>query len=293
MHLEETRAFVAVVEAGSFTEAGKRLGIPKSTLSRQVSRLEDRLGARLMNRTTRKLSLTDLGEAYFERCRPAIEAIADAERVALDLSGRPTGNLKVSMSIDVARDLMPDLLAEFRGCYPDVTLELIASQGRTDLVAEGFDVALRGGDLPDTGFIARKLMSGDLHLYASKEYLDAHGRPTTAADLADHDTVMLRPPPSVGSWRLFGVDGPVELPIDPWLVVNEFGLVQRAIRDGLGIGLLLGYMAQPDLDAGHLEPVLPALGITGGGLYAVYPSRQHLAPKVRVFVDFLVERLGG
>lgn len=288
MHLDETQAFVAVVEAGSFTGAGKRLGIPKSTLSRQVSRLEERLGARLMQRTTRKLSLTDLGEAYFERCQPAIAAIADAERVAQDLSGRPRGTLKVSTSFDVAREFLPHILPGFRAAYPEVTIDLVLSQGRVDLVAEGFDVAIRGGALPDAGFVARKLLGGGLALFATPTYLDRRGRPEDASELADHDLIAIRPP-APGSLRLIGPEGPVPLPVEPWLRANEFGILHRMVQQDLGIGLLLEPTVEGDVEAGRLERVLPELGLRGGGMYAIYPSRQHLSPKVRVFVDHLVE----
>ena len=159
MQLNETHAFVAVVRAGSFTRAGAQLGVPKSTLSKQVTRLEERLGARLLQRTTRKLSLTETGEAYFSRCRQAIEDIEEAERVAADVSGRVTGTLRVGGTEGMARDWFAPLMAEFRQRYPDLNVTFVTSATRQDLISENIDVAVRGGPALDEGCIARKLSS--------------------------------------------------------------------------------------------------------------------------------------
>jgi DNA-binding transcriptional LysR family regulator len=291
MQLNETLAFVTVVEAGSFTEAGRRLGMPKSTLSKQVSRLEERLGARLLQRTTRKLSLTETGQAYFDRCSAAIEDLRNAERVAQDVSGTPKGKLKVTAPFDFGRQYLAGLMADFHRRYPDIEIELLMSQRRIDMFEEGIDVALRGGAQPDSSLVAREIFGSELLFCASPAYLDRRGRPTTVAELADHETVSMPMPP--GGWRLEGPDGPIVVPMRPWLVANEWGYLRQAQLDGLGIGPNIIQNVYEDLRSGRLERVLPQLGLTrGGGLYAVYPSRQHLSPKVRVFVDFLVETLG-
>lgn len=290
MKLNETLAFIEVVDAGSFTAAGRRLRVPKSTISRQVSRLEERLGARLLQRTTRRLSLTETGRAYFERCHAAIEEIRDAERLAQDVSGVPRGRLRVSSPFDLARDHLAGLLPAFRARYPEIELYFFMSQQRVDMVAENFDVALRGGVMPDSSFVSRKISGSPLLLCASPDYLDRHGRPQTIAELADHDVVSMPFPGNV--LRLEGPDGIVPLPLNAWLVANEWGFLRRALLDGLGIGPNLFQTVRDDLAAGRLERVLGEYGLHEGGLYAVYPSRHHLSPKVRVFVDFLVEHLG-
>lgn len=290
MLLTETQAFVAVARAGSFTEAGRRLGVPKSTLSRQVSRLEEHLGARLLQRTTRRLTLTETGEAYYQRCRPAIEDIEEAERVALDVAGRPAGTLRVTAPFDYVRDRLSPLIPELRERYPEIQLALILSQRRIDMLAEGIDVALRGGELPDSGFVSRKIAGSAVILCASPDYLDRRGRPLTPADLTGHDGVLMAPDGKPMPWRLPGPDGPAEIPLTPWLLANEWGVLHAALRSGLGIGPMLEEDVQQDLRTGILERVLPEYAHRDGGLYAVYPSRHHLTPKVRVFVDFLIEK---
>lgn len=291
MQLNETLAFVTVVEAGSFTAAGARLSIPKSTLSRQVSRLESRLGTRLLQRTTRKLTLTELGRAYYGRCKQAIDDIADAERVALDVADQARGHLRVSAPYEVGFDHVVPLLGEFRAQYPDITLELVLSQGRVDMVAEGYDVALRGGELPDADFISRKLFSGGLVLCASPDYLARRGEPQTLADLETHDGILMRLPPTESTWRVIGPEGPVPLPLRAWFTTNAWSAIVDSLVRGLGIGLLVDHMAEREYAQGRLAPVLPAYGLPPGGLFAIYPSRHHLSPKVRVFVDFLAARL--
>jgi DNA-binding transcriptional LysR family regulator len=291
MTLSETLAFVTVVAAGSFTEAGRRLGVPKSTLSRQVTRLEERLGARLLQRTTRKLATTETGTAYYERCRDAIEAIAEAERVAQDVSSRARGTLRVSAPFDLGRDYLAALLPRFRAEYPEIELVLVLSQERVDLVTQRFDVAVRGGELRDAGFVSRKLVDSEILLCASPEYLDRRGRPRTIEALAEHDAVVMTSADGDMTWRLQGESGMVQLPLRPWLAANEWGVLRSALLDGLGVGPMLASAVAADLAAHRLEHVLPAYSLRGGGLYAIYPSRHHLSPKVRVFVDFLARHL--
>jgi len=288
MQLNETLAFVTVVDSGSFTAAGKRLGVPKSTLSRQLTRLEERLGTRLLQRTTRKISLTETGKAYFARCKSAIDEIANAERLAADVSGIPKGRLKVSAPFDFGRDTLARWLPEFREQYPEIELELLLSQARVDMVAEGFDVALRGGDLPDSSLISRKLGASELVLIATPDYLKRRGRPVAVADLAAHDTIGMRGPP--GGFVLEGPQGPAPLHWTPWLSTNEFGVIVSVVLAGHGIGLCGTKTAGPHLSRGDIERVLPEYGVSSGGLYAVYPSRHHLSPKVRVFVDFVADK---
>jgi DNA-binding transcriptional LysR family regulator len=291
MQLNEVLAFVTVVRLGSFTSAGRRLGVPKSTLSRQLARLEERLGARLVQRTTRKLSLTETGAAYYERCHRAIEELEDADRLVQDVSGRPRGTLRVSAPFDLARDWLTQWLAEFRARYPEIQLVLVLSQARIDLVAEGFDVGLRGGLLKDAGFVSRKLMGSDIGLFASPGYLDEHGRPTDIVELAAHDGISMGAHAATAAWKMLGPQGMVDVPLRAWLVANEWGVLRRALVDGLGIGPLVKQLARADLESGRLEQVLPEYTLDGGGLYAIYPSRHHLSGKVRAFVDFMVEKI--
>ena len=289
MNLNETMAFVAVVREGTFTGAGRHLGIPKSTVSRQVSRLEERMGTRLLHRTTRRVGLTEVGRRYYEHCASAIEAIEDANRIAEAASENPRGTLRVSLPMGAS--FLGALLPEFNHLYPDIHLVLVGAQRRVDLVAEGFDVALRGGKLSDSGLIARKLFDSSVILAASPAYLADHGTPRTLADLAEHRSVAYRRPGDTGSMRLHGPDGPVELPLRPWLTVNDTAVLRATLIAGGGIGIMVGELASADIHAGRLAQVLPEYALRGGGFYAVYPSARHLSPKVRAFVDFMVSRV--
>jgi DNA-binding transcriptional LysR family regulator len=293
MDLNEIQALVAVARAGSFTAAGKQLGVPKSTLSRQVSRLEDRLRVQLLHRTTRSLALTEAGQGYYARCLHAIEQIEDAERFALDLNERPSGTLRVAMSYDSAMLFISPLLPEFHQRYPDVHLDIDMNQRSVDLIEEGFDVALRGGTLPDSNLIARRLGHSALVLAATPAYLDANGRPQELAALAEHKMIMLRQMMKLmGGLRLKGPDGPMSVSLEPWLMANDFELLRKAAVAGLGIGLLECNLIRSDLQCDRLELVLPDHSFgEGGGIFAIYPATHHLTPKVRAFVDFLVERL--
>lgn len=288
MDPKETLAFVTVVEAGSFTKAAQRLGSPKSTVSQQVSRLEERLGVRLLHRTTRKLGLTETGQAYFERCQPAIVELRDAERLAQDIGDAPRGSLKVSAPFDFGREWLAGWMVEFRQRYPEIEVELALAQHRVDMLAEGIDIALRGGTQPDSSFVSRRLLHDELLLCASPAYLDARGRPSKLADLLEHDTVSMA---GLSGVPLLGPHGPELLPLEPWFLANEWGALRRVLLDGGGIGPNIDFTVRRDLEDGSLERVLPEYGTTQGGFYAVYPSRHHLSPKVRVFVDFLADKL--
>ncbi len=289
--LSESHAFVQVVEAGSFTAAARKLGVPKSTLSRQVTRLEEEFGARLLQRTTRKLNLTETGRAYYERCRDALTTLYEADREARDASDEPRGNLRVTLPFDFARDFMAPALREFRERYPQISVSLIVTQRSLDLIDEQIDVALRGGQMPDSDFVSRKLNTSGIVLCASPEYIRRRGMPETWEELEQHDTLGLSPNGRPGFIPFQGPDGPKHLPKNPWLVASEWGVLLRAALDGTGIAPMLDLGAGPHIDSGALVRVLPEYAIVGGALYAIYPSRHHLSRKVRVFVDFIAEHI--
>jgi LysR family transcriptional regulator AphB len=292
MDLNDTAAFVAVGRARSFTRAAERLGVPKGTVSRQVARLERHLGARLLQRTTRSVALTDVGRAYYERCLHAVDAIADAERLVADVTGTVTGTLRVATSSDFARDWLAQWLPELRQRHPGLRLELEISQRRVDLIAENIDVALRGGGpMDDSGLVARKLASSGLVFCATPAYLRRRGSPRTIEELASHECLTMHRPGGSTRWRLTGPSGPVDVDLRGWLAVNELGVLREAVRQGLGIGLCESMSVKSDLRSRKLRRVLPNYALAGGALWAVYPSTHHLSPKVRAFVDFLAERM--
>jgi DNA-binding transcriptional LysR family regulator len=292
MQLDGIFAFISVAEGGGFAAAGRRLGVPRSTLSRQIQRLEEELGVRLMERTTRAVRLTEAGRHYFHRCSHALQLIEAANHGARDAGAQPKGTLRVTAPIDIARDMLASLLPEFRRRYPDIELDLEITQRNVDIVAERFDLALRGGDrLRDSALVARKIWSHTLGLYASPDYLAARGVPKTPADLKRHDLIAFSTPSGALPWRLTGPEGALEIVPRAWLRANDFGFVRAAVAAGLGIGLDEPRIAAREVRAGRMQAVLPEYTMHGGALYAVYPSARRVPPKVRVFVDLLSEHL--
>ncbi len=285
MDLNETAAFVSVIQEGSFTAAARHLGVPKSTLSRQVSRLEERLGVRLMQRTTRKLHLTEAGAAYFERCQKAVQRIEEADTVALEFAGVPRGLLRVA-SPHAMRAIWPLLdLEGFMDKYPDITLDLHESQRSIDLVAEGIDVSLRGGELPDSSLIARRLTRSTMFFAASPEYLERRGTPQTPVDLDTHDILVFRPAPRVGPWKLEGPQGVIDWRPTPRFAVNSFGLLVDLAVAGRGIAMCQSVMTLNELAEGKLVRVLPEYAMDNAAFWIVHPSAALTPLKVRVFVD--------
>jgi DNA-binding transcriptional LysR family regulator len=292
MQLDSVQAFVAVARAGGFAAAGRRLRVPRSTLSRRIQRLEDELGVRLMERTTRSVRLTEAGRSYLDRCAHALDLIEVANSGAREAGSQPKGVLSVTAPIDVAREVLGGVLPEFRRRYPDIHLVLEITQRHVDIVAEGIDLALRGGErLPDSSLVAKKLGLHELGLFASPVYLAAHGAPESPNELAGHDLIAFGTPKGPLPWRLVGPEGTVEIVPDAWLSANEFGLVRGAITNGLGIGLVEPLSATREVAEGRLRRVLVDYAMYGGSLYAVYPNARRVPPKVRVFVDVLADYL--
>lgn len=295
MNLDETRAFVAVVRAGSFTGAGQQLGVPKSTLSRQVRRLEDRLGARLLERSTRRVALTELGQAFHERCAAAIAELEEAERLVEGARGVVRGVLRVSTTQEQAVPHLTRILPEFLARHPELRVELDLRPTHVDLIESGIDVAIRGGTVRHEGLIVRRLLAADLRLFASPSYIAAHGAPRDISELAAHPLVALGPLPGGRSWVLDGPKGPVPLEVEPRVWAGSPGVVRALVLEGSGIGLSEVAHYLDDFRSGQLVRVLPELGLQppDAGLYVVYPSRRHLTPKVRAFVDFVIEKLAN
>jgi DNA-binding transcriptional LysR family regulator len=290
--LDDVVAFVEVARAGGFAAAGRSLRVPRSTLSRQLQRLEESLGVRLLERTTRTVRLTEAGEGYFHRCSHAIELITAANRGARDAGALPRGSLRVSTPFDIARDVLAAALPDFRRRYPDIELRLEITQRRVDVVREGFDLALRGGmPMRDSGLTVRKLAASVMRLYASPAYLAARGTPADPEALAGHDLISFASQEGGAMpWHLAGPNGNIEIEPRSWVAANEFSFIRAAVIAGAGIGLLQAVAAFGEA-SGQIVPVLPEYAMHGGALWAVYPSARRVPPKVRVFVDFLIARL--
>ena len=284
--------FTTVVEAGGFSAAAKRLGRSVSFVSKEVSRLEARLKIRLLNRTTRSVVPTDTGRDYYERCRQIVAEAVDAEGDLAASHQNPQGQLKISMPVSFGRSYLDKSLPEFLNTYPDITLNAELSDRFVDVVAEGYDVVIRAGNLKESSLIARKLANSRLMTVASPEYLERHGTPQTPAELSEHTCICWTNTPTK-QWRFVGPENStISVDIEPRIICNTSELELPLAVNGVGITRLPGFICHREVESGQLVPILVDFENPPIGLYAVYPHRAHLSAKVRVFVDFLVTAVG-
>lgn len=288
MDLDDVRVFTKVVDLGSFTKAARALGLPKSTVSRRVSELEEHLGTRLLQRTTRKLHLTHAGQIYFASTSRLIEELAEAERTVLGLEEQPRGLLRVTTPGDLSGTLS-ELLVDFQRAYPQVDLVVFATGRRVDLIAEGYDLALRAGRVLESGLVQRLLYRSHFALFASPHYLQNHPELRHPRDLVDHRCVIFSDEQVHATWELFGPDGRIEVPVRGSLATRDVSLLRRASAAGMGVAFIPELVGQAYAIDGRLVHVLPDYRSQESNLYAVYPSPRHLSSKVRVFIDFLTE----
>jgi DNA-binding transcriptional LysR family regulator len=290
---QEMRAFVAVVEAGSFVGAAEALQVSKPAISRQVAELEARLGVRLLHRTTRKLSLTEEGDVFHARCKEVLGVLEEAEAEVTARRDRAVGVLKVSAPVSFGLLHLAPLWAGFMAAQPDVALELSLSDRVVDLVEEGFDMAVRIARLPSSSLVSRKLSSTRTVLCASPKYLKAHGRPKHPSELAQH-AVLAYNLLSIGeSWEFAGPEGSVTVKVRPRLRTNSGDTCRAVALLHQGIILQPSFLVADDLRSGALVEVLPGWKTLELGIYAVYPSRKHLLPKVRLLIDHLARALAS
>ncbi|MCP5081074.1 MAG: LysR family transcriptional regulator [Alphaproteobacteria bacterium] len=292
--LDGVGTFVCVIDAGSFSAAAERLGRSKSFVSKQVSELEDRLGARLLNRTTRSLSLTDVGRIYYERCQRIVSDADEAVREITESNARPRGLLRFSAPVSFGLGYLADVLPEFLERNPDLTLDIELNDSLVDIVAGHFDLALRIGRLSDSSLIARQIATAQGRTVAAPDYWDAHGRPEHPHQLRGHRCITYSHMRNPARWDYLGTDTkPISVNIDVAVQCNSGELETALAVKGLGVTRVPEFACARELAAGTLEPVLEEYGGALIGVYAVYPHRRHLSPKVRAFVDFLVEKFGG
>jgi DNA-binding transcriptional LysR family regulator len=292
MDLNEIVVFAKVVETRSFTAAAQQLGLPKSTVSRKVSQLEERLAARLIQRTTRKLSLTEIGQAYYERCQRIVSDIALAEQLVTDMQSTPRGLLRVTAPVDLGGFRLGELTAAFLTAHPDIHLHLELTDRVVDLVDEGYDLALRFGPLGESSLIARRMYAMAMRLYASGAYLAARPAPVEPDDLADHDLLAFVPNARLNTWVLHGPGGATaELTPSARLSSNNLLAIRQALAAGGGVALLPDFVLGDHVATGTLVPLLPDWHSRPVELFAVYPSTRNLSPKVRVYIDYLSEHL--
>jgi DNA-binding transcriptional LysR family regulator len=289
-HLAELDIFARVVTAGSMSAAGRELGLSPPVVSKRIKSLEERLGTRLLQRTTRQLTLTESGKGFYERVVAILASVEEAEAWVSRRAAAARGILRVSAPTSFGRMHIAPHLVDFLTAYPEITIDLSLSDQFVDIVAEGYDLAIRIADLADSSLVAKRLAPNHRVLCATPGYLAAQGMPQALADLANHRLLLH----NADHWRLESADGPAVVRVDSAVRTNSSEVVREAVLAGMGIALRSTWDVGPEIDSGKLLIVLPEWHASSRvAVHAVYPSRRHLAHKVRVFMDFLGERFGN
>ncbi len=290
MDYNDLALFLRIVEQGSFTAAARSLGMPKSSVTRSIARLERHLGARLMQRTTHQRGLTDAGRALYDRIKGAFASVEDGINAVRDLGDEPTGLVRMTASPDTAGlGALPNTIAAFVARYPKIQVELTLTNRIVDLVAEGIDLALRAGPLADSSLVARRIGTSHLALFAAPSYLRRAGRPKKFAELERHAAVMFRARQGKATWTLQGPKGEERVMVSGQVSADDFTFVTRATIAGLGIALLPAPFATQRLKTKELERVLPAYATHASPLSLVMPSTKFLPSRVALLRDFVLE----
>ncbi len=280
--------FVKVVDVGGFAAAARKLNISPSMVTTHVQALEERLGVRLLNRSTRRISLTEVGRAYYDRCLQILADVDEAENVAQALQSSPRGTLRLNASVAVPPFLAP-AIAEFTTLYPDVSISMTMTDRMVDLVEEGFDLAIRTFTNPDSSLIVRRIATYRLLVCGSPEYLAKRGTPCQPADLANHNCLVYSYAPNGSEWSFAGSDGPQTIAVAGNMFANSANALRLAAVHGQGLAILPSFLLVDEVKSGALVPVLSDFLQTQHPINAIYPHRHHLSAKVRSFLDLLVE----
>jgi DNA-binding transcriptional LysR family regulator len=282
--------FIAIVEQKSFTSAANLFGMTKSVVSKHITRLEKSLGVQLLRRSTRKLSLTEAGQALYERCAHIKTDLEEAEQAALNTHGIPSGTLRVNTTFSFGHLHLVPAVAEFMARFPEIKVELYLGGHYDDLIANGLDLGIRIGQLPDSNLIARRLTIRQMRVCASPDYLKKNGSPEIPEDLYQHQCLLYLNSPTGNEWHFDTKSGKTRIKINSHFASNSSQSLEAAAVAGIGIVLLPGYMMTKHIKQGKLISLLDEYCPANIGIHAVYPATRHLATKVRVFVDFLAER---
>jgi DNA-binding transcriptional LysR family regulator len=298
LELNELALFVEVVRAGSFAGAGRRLSMPANTVSRRIQALEERLGSRLMQRSTRKLSLTSSGQALYERCAAPVAELLDAGEAVREGGAAVSGLVRVAATAAFFESFAMEWVAQFMALHPQVRMEFMLSDARADLIADGIDLAFRGGPLDEASVVARKLQPVHFGLVASPAYIAARGQPASLRELAAHDCLVLSSRSGPVVWRFGVLDGTAkgaeamnEVRVNARFGASIAGAVLQAALQGMGIAYLPSVLTGPEIETGRLVPVLPQHRREGSGMYAVLPSRRQVPRAVSAFLDFATAKI--
>ncbi|MDA8585335.1 LysR family transcriptional regulator [Rhodobacteraceae bacterium] len=287
--LTEMEAFATVVDQGGFTDAAKKMGISKSAVSKHVSSLEARLGARLLNRTTRRVSPTEIGLAYYDRARRVLNDAGEADALVTSMQSAPSGLLRISVATDFGVNHLSPVLGDFLQEFPEITVNMVLNNRYVELISEGFDLAIRIGELEDSTLRARKLCETNRRMIASPEYFEKYGRPQKIDDLNEHKLLHYSNNSSGNVWKLTAPSGEKrQVRTAGWLTVNDGQSLLNASIAGLGIAYLPSFLYAEAMDQGLVMEAIPELPLESQGIYAVYPPGRFTQPKVRAFIDFLV-----
>jgi DNA-binding transcriptional LysR family regulator len=286
--LTSMSAFIRVVDSGGFSAAGRKLNMSTTMVSNHVQALEDHLGARLLHRTTRKVSLTEVGKAYYDRCVQILSDIEQADEIAGAQQLTPRGTLRIYTNTHMVQFLSP-VVAEFLGSYPDVKVDLMIGERNADLIDEGFDVAVRMVPPSDSSLIVRSLASWRHVLCCSHDYIEKHGRPEQLSDLVERNCIRHANYPYGDEWHFVDRKGaPATVRVSGNLTTNSGEMLNRAALQGIGICLAAGFLIGDDLESGRLVRLLPEYRPVELSMNAIYPHRHYLSAKVRTFIDLLV-----
>jgi DNA-binding transcriptional LysR family regulator len=291
--LNRVAVFLRVVDLQSFTAAAEALGLPKSSVSRSVARLEESLGVQLLQRTTRAVQLTDAGRLYFEEASRALGSLEQAQATLSQLDSRPQGAVRITAPVDLGAEVLAPLAARFVRRTPGITLEFLLTTRVVNLVEEGVDLAVRAGPLRDSSLISRRVNGLEAWLFASPAYLDARGTPSSLEDLPAHDCVLFRPRRGQAEWTMVGPGGQSRLTVKGPVGGDDFTFLREAVLAGAGIGLLPALQCEQDVSRGRLVRLLSAYTGPSAPLHVVWPASRHVPKRVVLVREWLVKSLGA
>jgi len=283
--------FLNVAEQGSFTAAANKIGLPKSNISRKISRLEDRLSVKLIERSTRSLHLTEIGQVYFQHCQRIFEEMESAQQCVENLAAIPKGKIKLCASVGSGQGLLAKPLANFSLQFPDIEIDIKLTNRRVDIVEEGFDLAVRIGESPDSSLISKKLVTINLALFASPNYLASSGPITTLDQLKQHQCLLMSSVDNKPIWPLYFQGERYDFTFKPRICADDFNVLKTMVINNCGIGLFPEYLCRDEVKQGIMVPVLSNWSGREIDIYAIYPSRKGVTPKIRVLLDYLAEHL--
>lgn len=289
LDINDMLIFLTVVEAGSFTLAADRLDMPKANVSRKVSRLEDRLGVRLLERTTRSQHLTEAGKRYLAHCKRIQEQVDLAEASVSELMSSYKGSLRIGTSVGIGQEILKPELGRFLHQHPELNLQLSLLNRRVDLIEEGFDMLIRVGQLDDSRLIAKRLGRVERKLYASPDYFKDKALPKRVDQLLDCDILMMTDSQRRHQLKLSEGNKRQQLEIQPRMLVDDFNIVRQSVLDGLGVAVFPTYMCGEAVSAGRLINILPEWHMDAVDVHALYTPHRVKIPKVRAFLDFILD----